>query len=70
MLCLFYAKVMNLTYRTFLLRGFVLLPFAALYDIALLNYSMWQYEFHEVLWKGRNICMPVMRVYPALPKLD
>ncbi|MDB5170746.1 MAG: hypothetical protein JWO35_440 [Candidatus Saccharibacteria bacterium] len=69
LLTIFYAKIMNLTYRKSLLRGLVLLPFAALYDIALLNYSMWQYEFHEVIWKGRNICLPVMRVYPSLPKI-
>jgi hypothetical protein len=30
---------------------------------------MWQYEFHEVLWKGRNVCLPVMRIIPNLPKL-
>lgn len=70
LLTAFYYKIMNLTYRRFLLRGLVLLPFAALYDIALLNYSMWQYEFHEVIWKGRNICTPIMRVYPGLPRLD
>lgn len=70
LLTLFYAKVMNLTYRKFLLRSLVLLPFAALYDIALLNYSMWQYEFHEVIWKGRDVCVPVMRAYPSLPKID
>ncbi len=70
LLTLFYAKIMNLTYRKFLLRGFVLLPFAALYDVALLNYSMWQYEFHEVIWKGRDVCIPVMHVYPSLPKID
>lgn len=66
----FYARITNLTYQKFLLRGFLLLPFAAIYDIALLNYSMWQYEFKEVIWKGRNICMPVMRVYPHLPPLN
>ncbi len=70
LLTIFYVKIMNLTYRKSLLRGFWLLPCATVYDIALLNYSMWQYEFHEVIWKGRNICMPVMRVYPSLPKLD
>lgn len=70
LLTIFYSMIMNLTYRKFLLRGLILLPLAALYDIGLLNYSMWQYEFHEVIWKGRNICLPVMRVYPSLPKLD
>jgi len=62
-----YARVVNLTYRRFLYRGLWLLPYAALYDIALLNYSMWKYEFGEVVWKGRNVCIPVMRVISGLP---
>jgi hypothetical protein len=45
------------------------LPFAILYDVGLLNYSMWQYEFGEIIWKGRNVCLPVMRAIPSLPKL-
>jgi len=65
----FYSRVVALTYRHFLVRGLWLLPFAALYDVGLLNYSMGQYEFGEVLWKGRNVCIPVMRVIPGLPKL-
>lgn len=64
-----YSKVVEVTYRRFLWRGAWLLPFAALYDIGLLNYSMWQYEFREVIWKGRNVCIPAMRVIPQLPKL-
>jgi len=64
-----YALIVRLTYRHFLVRGLWLLPFAALYDCFLLNYSMWQYEFNEVLWKGRNVCLPVMRAIPQLPKL-
>lgn len=63
-----YSKVVTLTYRTFLWRGVWLLPFSVLYDIGLLNYSMWQYEFREVVWKGRNVCIPAMRVIPKLPK--
>lgn len=65
-----YGKIVNLTYRKFLIRGLWLLPIAALYDIGLLNYSMWRYEFREVIWKGRNVCIPVMRVIPALPKIS
>jgi hypothetical protein len=65
----FYAAITGLTYRHFLLRGLWLLPFAFLYDLGLLNYSMWQYEFGEVIWKGRNVCIPVMHVTPRLPKL-
>jgi glycosyltransferase involved in cell wall biosynthesis len=63
-----YGRLVNLTYRRFIVRGFLLLPIAALYDIGLLNYSMWQYEFSEVLWKGRNVCIPIMRVISELPK--
>lgn len=57
----FYARIVNLTYGHFLWRGVWTLPLAALYDIGLLKYSMWQYEFKEVIWKGRNVCVPVMR---------
>jgi glycosyltransferase involved in cell wall biosynthesis len=31
--------------------------------------SMWRYEFSVIDWKGRNICLPVMRVEPRLPPL-
>lgn len=44
-------------------------PIAAIGDVLLLNYSMYKYEFSEVLWKGRNVCLPVMRVVPRLPKI-
>ncbi len=64
-----YASIVNLTYRQPVSRGYVLLPFAVLYDIALLNLSMWRYEFSEVIWKDRNICVPVMHTFPALPKV-
>lgn len=63
-----YGKIVNLTYRGFTLKGVWLSPIAALYDIGLLNYSMWLYEFREVLWKGRNVCIPVMRVFPNMPE--
>jgi glycosyltransferase involved in cell wall biosynthesis len=64
-----YSRVFNLTYRRFMLRGLWLLPLAALYDVWLLNYSMWLYEFREVIWKGRNVCIPVMRAIPKLPSV-
>jgi hypothetical protein len=64
-----HAAVVNLTYQRFKPLGILILPFAAIYDICLLNYSMWQYEFGEVLWKGRNVVQPVMRVIPSLPRL-
>jgi len=46
------------------------LPFVVLTDIGLLHYSMWRYEFSTVDWKGRNVCVPAMHVYPHLPKLS
>ncbi len=33
---------------------------AALAWVKCLHYSMYKYEFSEVDWKGRNICIPVM----------
>ena len=63
-----YVKIVNLTYRRFVFRGVWLLSIAAVYDVALLNYSMWQFEFSDIIWKGRNICLPVMRVIASLPK--
>jgi glycosyltransferase involved in cell wall biosynthesis len=57
----FYARVVHLTYRRFLWRGLWTLPLVAIYDMGLLNYSMWAYEFREVIWKGRNVCVPMMR---------
>lgn len=64
-----YSLIVNLTYRRFVLSGLFALPLAAIYDICLLNNSMWQYEFGKVIWKDRNICVPVMQVIPKLPKV-
>jgi hypothetical protein len=44
-------------------------PLVVCVDVILLHYSMWQYEFSEVDWKGRNVCVPVMHVVPRLPKI-
>jgi chlorobactene glucosyltransferase len=44
-------------------------PVVALYDMGMVQYSMWRYEFSDVDWKGRNICVPAMHVIPHLPKL-
>ncbi len=38
-------------------------------DIGMLHISMFKYEFSNVYWKGRNVCVPVMHVIPRLPKL-
>lgn len=45
------------------------LPAAVLTELAVLHISMWKYEFSEVIWKDRNICIPVMKVTKHLPGL-
>lgn len=45
-------------------------PIVIVTELILGYASMFQYEFATVEWKGRNICIPVMRVYPKLPALD
>lgn len=44
------------------------MPGVVITDLGLMHVSMQQYEFSEVIWKGRNICVPVMHVIPSLPK--
>lgn len=43
-------------------------PLTGFVDLAATNYSMWAYEFSEVIWKGRNICVPVLNSNLKLPK--
>ncbi len=63
-----FSRVTTLTYRHFLSSSLFIWPFTVLFDVGLLNYSMWRYEFREVVWKDRNICIPLMRVASGLPK--
>ncbi len=42
-------------------------PLVVLTEIMILHISMYRYEFSVVEWKGRNICIPVMRIIPKLP---
>jgi hypothetical protein len=63
-----YAQVVRVTYRRFLLRGVLLGPLALLLDVYVRHESLWRYEFGEIDWKGRNVCLPVMQVVPHLPK--
>jgi len=70
LLTLAYSFVVALTYRTPLTRSLILLPVAAAFDIGLLNYSMLMYEFSRIDWKGRNVCIPVMRIADRLEGAD
>jgi hypothetical protein len=47
-------------------QGILAVPF----DIVLIIKSMYCYEFNEVYWKQRNVCLPVMHVEPALPHIQ
>lgn len=67
--CIMYAVVLRLAYGKAHLLQVASFPFAALVYVALLNYSMYKYEFSQVVWKGRNVCVPVMHVIPHLPKV-
>ncbi|HSW85768.1 MAG TPA: glycosyltransferase family 2 protein [Candidatus Saccharimonadales bacterium] len=64
-----FAQFVTLTNRKFAVLSLIMLPVAVIYDVGLLNYSMWKYEFSEVIWKGRNVCIPTMRVLPQLPNI-
>jgi chlorobactene glucosyltransferase len=67
LLAVWYAIIVQLVYRRTLPWSLVALPFAVIHDVAVLNYSMLKYEFSTVYWKGRNVCVPVMRVEAHLP---
>jgi hypothetical protein len=64
-----YRQVLQLTYGSARLSQVVSFPAAVVTAIGLLHYSMYKYEFSEVIWKERNICLPVMHVVPSLPKI-
>lgn len=46
-----------------------LFPLAVVLEIWVTWLSMFRYEFSKVDWKGRDVCIPVMRHYKRLPKL-
>lgn len=64
-----YILVVYLTYRRWFLRTLWLPLLAIGMDVGLLNYSMIQYEFFEVIWKDRNVCIPVMHTIDRLPPM-
>lgn len=71
--CLFlvisYVRMVRSTRINSVQFGLIALPVVVVYDIGMIFYSMWQYEFSVVDWKGRNICIPAMHVVPHLPRL-
>lgn len=43
------------------------LPVSTLFAIGIMHYSLYKFEFSEIDWKGRNVCIPAMHVIPRLP---
>jgi len=57
-----YWSVTGIMYGRPVFWSIILVPFATLFDVFLLNESMLRYEFGEVQWKGRPVSEPVMRL--------
>lgn len=62
--------VINSTDTSNSLFAIVGFPFVIIAEIVVAIISMVRYEFFAVHWKERNICTPVMHVYPKLPQLN
>lgn len=63
-----YGRLVGVTYGRYGVVASLGFPIALLLDSLVRHYSMIRYEFSEVIWRGRNICLPIMRVIPRLPK--
>jgi hypothetical protein len=61
-----FGLIMNTTYQRKLWILGLLFPFGLAFDVFISNYSMWKYEFSQIIWKGRDVSNIVMRVYPKL----
>ncbi|HSX27547.1 MAG TPA: glycosyltransferase [Patescibacteria group bacterium] len=68
-LLLTHISVIMATNPASLLFGVLTFPLSLIMENLLGNYSMLKYEFSTVVWKDRNICIPVMHVVPRLPEL-
>ncbi|MCA9328870.1 glycosyltransferase [Candidatus Saccharibacteria bacterium] len=64
------AQVYKLSLQRLWPFGFFSVPVQVFADWALLLRSMYLYEFNEVIWKERNICLPLLTVEKSLPILD
>lgn len=47
----------------------LLLPYLLIQELVCAYISAYRYEFSEVIWKGRNVCYPTLKVIPSLPKI-
>ncbi len=63
------TEVYKLALRRFWPLGFISMPILIVTDVALMLRSLYAYEFGKVIWKERNICLPLLTVEKSLPKL-
>jgi glycosyltransferase involved in cell wall biosynthesis len=56
-----FLEVSAVMYGRPIFLGFIIAPLAVVLDVFWLHVSMFRYEFGDVIWKERNVCMPVMR---------
>lgn len=62
--------ITRLTYNKAIFLSAIFYPFVIAYDIFIIFYSMWAYEFGEVVWKGRNVSVPVMQIVTRFSTLS
>ncbi len=63
-------RVLSSTNPANSLIGLLNFPIVIITEIVLLHLSMYRYEFSTIEWKGRNICLPVMRSVSRHRKLS
>ena len=47
----------------------LVMPYLLVQELVIALISAYKYEFSEVIWKGRNVCYPILKVIPNLPKV-
>ena len=65
-----YGLILQSAYGKVTIWKLLVMPLAVGLDVLLLHVSMYKYEFSTVIWKDRNVCIPVMHVVPRLPKVQ
>jgi len=63
------TEVYKLALRRLWPLGFVSVPALVIADSILMIRSLYAYEFGKVVWKERNICLPLLTVEKSLPKV-
>ncbi len=64
-----YAAILIRSMGKYAVIGLLLAAYALILDMILIIRSMVKYEFGNVVWKERNICLPIMHVTPRLPEV-